>query len=184
MAPSGGNLQAWRFVVIEKKSLISEMAAIIKEKIDGLARAGKESKDDTALFNNLQARFKYSSLFFQNAPVTIAVLVGKNPYAEPVVRYLRNSGLDSYEANRLLGFVEIQSGAAAIENLILAAHSLGYGTCWMNVPFIALKELEKLLGSEDPWQLIALVPLGIPAPACITKAPGKKALEEIMTFLS
>lgn len=184
LAPSGGNLQAWRFIVIENKSIISEMATIIKERIDGLTKLGNKSCENSAILSNLQARFRFSSLFFQYAPVTIAVQVGENPYIKPVLHYLKKNGLDSYEAYRLLGFVEVQSGSAAIENLVLAAHSLGYGTCWMNVPFIALKEVEKLLGVEDPWQLIALVPLGVPDRACVPVVPKKKQLEEIVTFLN
>lgn len=181
MAPSGGNLQAWRFSVIEKKSQLSEMADLIKKKIGGLQKTVNIDPEVGALLNNLPARFAISSLFFQNAPVAVAVQVGENPYLKPVIQYLMKNGMDLYEAHRALSFTEVQSVAAAIENLMLAAHALGYGTCWMNVPFVALSELERYLGIEDPWHLIALVPVGVPESASIT-APGKKDLDEIVVF--
>lgn len=182
MAPSGGNLQAWRFLVIDRKSHISGMAEIIERKINELQRNLDTFPEAGLELNNLPVRFKCSSLFFSEAPVTIAVQVGENPYLKPVLNYLINNGMDLYEAHRSLGHTEIQSVSAAIENLLLAAHALGYGTCWMNVPCIALEELESFLGIEDPWHLIALIPLGVAEQTSITAAPRKKDLNEIVVF--
>ncbi len=49
--------------------------------------------------------------------------------------------------------------------LITAAHSLGYGGCWMSAPVVAAEGLERVLGVEPPAQLVALVPVGRPAGA-------------------
>ncbi len=80
-----------------------------------------------------------------------------------------------------MGCVELMSVSAAIENLLLAAHSLGYGACWLRVPFMAKDELEKMLGAEPLWDLIALVPIGRAAQS--PPAPPRKEVDEVSTFL-
>ena len=79
--------------------------------------------------------------------------------------------------------MEWLSVAAAIEKLLLAAHPLGYGACWLRVPFMAKDELESLLEVRPPWELIALVPVGVPAPEASPPRRERKRLEEITTFL-
>jgi len=127
-----------------------------------------------------------TSLFFSNAPLTIAVLVKELPnlYPQVYTRYLmEKKGLNVFEAQKHMGLVEWLSAAAAIENLLLAAHSLGYGACWLRVPFMAKDELESLLEVRPPWELIALVPVGVPASDPLPPRRERKRLEEITTFL-
>ena len=61
--------------------------------------------------------------------------------------------------------------AIAMENLVLAAASLGYGTCWIG----AFREaaVKELLGIPEDGRVIALTPLGIPAehPAARERKP-------------
>lgn len=73
----------------------------------------------------------------------------------------------------------IQSGAAAIQNMMLSAHALGLGAVWIcNLP--SQQKMRKLL--QVPWYLavIGLVRLGhpkqIPGPV-----PRKKTLAEVCT---
>ena len=42
---------------------------------------------------------------------------------------------------------QLLSMGGAIENIILSAHALGLGSCWMVAPVIAQKELKSLLNS-------------------------------------
>jgi len=50
--------------------------------------------------------------------------------------------------------------AASVENMLLAAHSLGYGIVWLGFPPIlqAVKEVIEISGD-----LICLLPVGLPA---------------------
>jgi len=57
---------------------------------------------------------------------------------------------------------DIQSVAAAIQNLLLAAYAEGLGACWMTGPLYSEEEINKLLGMQDK-RLQALIPLGYPA---------------------
>jgi nitroreductase len=56
----------------------------------------------------------------------------------------------------------IQSGAALMQNLLLAAHAEGLGTCWMTGPKFVAKELLDYLGKPDR-HLLAITPIGYSA---------------------
>ena len=81
--------------------------------------------------------------FFKNlggAPVVIAVTIGKRP-DDPA------------------NLTNVQSGAALFQNLLLAAHAEGLGTCWMTGAHSLETEILKFLGKEDQ-QLLAITPIG------------------------
>ena len=183
LAPSGGNLQGWRFIVMQERELITEIASVIQKKIDRLPEMMKGSiRDSEHYANTLSKRLRLSSLFFVNAPFTIAVLYKLNPYNRPYLDFLIKKGMDRHEAHQCMGYVEVQSAAAATENLILTAHSLGYGCCWMNIPFIAVKEIKSLLEISPPWEISAFVPIGHPDPNERISAVPKKPLKKIVTY--
>jgi nitroreductase len=84
--------------------------------------------------------------FFKNlggAPVVIAVTIEKMPL-DPT------------------NYANIQSGAALLQNLLLAAQAEGLGTCWMTGAQSMEKEILKFLGKEDQ-QLLAITPVGYSA---------------------
>jgi nitroreductase len=182
-APSGGNVQPWHFLVVRRRETLAAMSACILrriEEVEAETGAGEKQSDDALAA--LARRFRYHSLFFASAPVTLAVLVEENSYVRPLVEHLEGTGLDRREIDHLLGHVEIQSVAAAIQNLLLAAHALGYGACWMNVPFLAREELKTILGVSPPRDLLALVPVGRPAPRQPATPVPRRPVEEIATF--
>jgi nitroreductase len=49
----------------------------------------------------------------------------------------------------------------AVENMILAAWSLGYGTCWIGA--FEEERVKLLLGIPDDKRVICLLPMGVPA---------------------
>ena len=75
------------------------------------------------------------------------------------------------------GFVEVQSVAAAIENLLLVAHTMGYGACWLRIPSWSKDDLERALGVKKPWHLMTFIPVGLPDE--IPKFPGRKVVEKV-----
>lgn len=73
----------------------------------------------------------------------------------------------------------LEDGAAAIENILLAATALGYGACWLEGntrPNEAAFKL--LLNIPAHLNLLTLIPLGIPAHW--PEAPEKKPLSDIL----
>jgi nitroreductase len=57
-----------------------------------------------------------------------------------------------------------EDAAAAIENVLLAATALGYGSLWVEGYVLAQEPLAKeILGVPDEPHLIAIIPIGVPA---------------------
>lgn len=55
---------------------------------------------------------------------------------------------------------EVHSVSAAIQNLLLKAHSLGLGTCWIGDIFYAYDAITNYF--KKPWKLLAAITLGWP----------------------
>lgn len=66
--------------------------------------------------------------------------------------------------------------AAATQNILLAAHALGYGACWMGG--FKEKEVRRVLNIPEQYRVVALVPVGKPYGEQ-WKAP-KRDLSEIL----
>jgi nitroreductase len=72
----------------------------------------------------------------------------------------------------------VEDGAAAVENMLLAATALGYGSCWLEGYTLPREEeFKALLGIPKEKKLLTLVPIGVPA-EWPTKA--KKPLAEVL----
>ncbi len=54
----------------------------------------------------------------------------------------------------------IQDTAAAVQNLLLAVHALGYGAVWIGV--VKETEIATCLGLDDGVRPVALIPVGYP----------------------
>ena len=69
----------------------------------------------------------------------------------------------------------VHDGSLAVGNMMLAAHALGLGTCWIH-PGLNDDRVKEVLGIPPDWQLICALSLGYPA-----ESPTKlrKKLEDI-----
>lgn len=73
----------------------------------------------------------------------------------------------------------IEDGSAAVENILIAATALGYGSCWLEgwtLPREA--EFKELLGIPEEKRLLTLIPLGVPVEWPQEKK--KKSLSEVL----
>lgn len=170
-APSGYNRQPWRFIAIVSPEIKQRMAEAVRagleEVVQWPASAGRENRVRSLL---------RGYTVFNNAPVAIAVLVGE--YSTLIDEILRDHGLSFEERFKLRAAPAIQAVAAAIQNMLLRATSLGYGTCWATGCLIAKKEIEAILGVESPWSLVVVVPVGVPDDR--PKPPRRKPVEEVL----
>jgi len=169
MAPSGGNQQNWHFIIIENKKIKETMRVAVEQAVkDLLAKVNSKKASE-----EISSYSKYFT-FFTEAPVLICVI--EKPYDSLITRLI-----EKYTGAKRLSNSGIQGVSAAIENLLLAAHDLGYGACWMTGPLLAREAFNKILKVNAPDQIAALIPIGIPDSA--PGAPPRKPLEEIVTFL-
>jgi nitroreductase len=161
-APSAHNQQSWKFVVIrgEKKS--------------GLARLVSAKAAD-----------------FPKPSASILRMAGRSIAGAPVVVAVVNTGtliehggelfkLENEISTDFFRTMEIQSSAAAVENLLLAATSLGLGSVWLGILFLIKREVLEFLG-EAQGEFMAVIPIGHPARD--GKPPQKQALEYVVKYL-
>ncbi len=175
LAPSATNTQNWKFIAIydiEKKQKLHD--ALIK-KYDEIA-SWKESEP----YRNKITFSKSYSEFFINAPVLIiAVEFKKESYMNEL---FKEKGMSEEEIYQLRPDSSLLSMGAAIENMSLAAHALGYGTCWMCAPLVASYEYKKILNITEEARIVTFLTLGTPLDSS-TAQPPKKTLEEVMQII-
>ncbi len=159
-APTGENYQPWRFIVIRDQET--------RNKIGDLSKQGSGSRM-TAWYclGELQQRFEkiedpvrraevlrfmYSgevSEFSKQAPVIIAII-----------------------GSLQVGSVDVPYDlCAAIENMLIEAHSLGLGACWVHGPVASsrdakrFKEILKIPTGMGEYKVIAYLAFGWPKEA-------------------
>lgn len=178
LAPSAGNRQQWHFIAIKNRDILRRMRAAVEAEILALVSFG-QAEGMPAEAREVKGRLPVN-LFFETAPVTIAVCERMDP-PDGRERLWRAKGLTDAQIERLRPSRGAQSIAAAIENLMLTACSLGYGTCWMTGPLIAVAQLEEILGIKPPFKLVCLIPVGRAAES--PRARPRRPLEETMTVI-
>ena len=173
-APSGKNIQNWHFVVIRSQQKIAEITKIVENKNAQMAVFLMEEKA-----RSFRGLLPYYTVF-RDAPVLVLAYGGPYPASdlqgctEPQVIEAANAAQ--------LAQPGIQNVSAAMENMLLAAAALGYGSCWMTGPTFAAKEISACVGfAKEGYQLLAITPLGLPATS--SGSPPRKALEEVVTFI-
>ena len=126
-APSNHNRQPWRFLVLQDRNQVKKLSELVKTEIT------QKLKSLPQVAAGYSAEFAHHATFFSDAPVLIAVL-----HKKPL----------SFSAGLLKGVdhPDLVSGeplsvAMAVQNLLLAAHTLGLGTCVMTAPLLAVDVL-------------------------------------------
>lgn len=178
LAPSAGNEQMWHFLVTRDK-----------KKMEALLRAVEEASEEALAWPEVRGNEEFeghikgmarNAVIFTRPPVVIAALT--KPYGNPLdSKILPAHGLRFQEIHRLRADPGTQSLGAAVQNLLLMALALGYGTCWMTGPLLATFKMERILGIKEPWRLACLIPLGVPDYAPDPRP--RRPLEENYTLL-
>ena len=73
-----------------------------------------------------------------------------------------------------------QSVAMAVQNLVLTAHALGLGACWMCAPLFVPETVRDILKLDAAWEPQALITVGYPAEA---KTKTRVPLEAVVTYV-
>jgi coenzyme F420-0:L-glutamate ligase / coenzyme F420-1:gamma-L-glutamate ligase len=146
-SPSAHNRQPWRFAVVEtasqKETLAKAMGARLRRDLeaDGVPEAVIEA-DTSRSYSRITA-----------APVLIALCLS-------VV------DMDTYKdekRNHNEYLMAVQSVAMAGQNILLSAHDVGLGACWMCAPLFCPDVVQVALSLPDDWQPQALLTIGYPA---------------------
>lgn len=152
LAPSVNNFQPWRFILVENRLILNELASMISEKYNQLKF--KESKVSA----NIKKQAEWYSTFFTEAPALLVLVMSEYETILEKGVYLSHE-----EINKIRGYPDIQSAGACIQNILLSAVDLGYGACWLSGPLIAKDEIELRLSLGEKEKVICFVAIGIPA---------------------
>jgi nitroreductase len=161
-APSAHNQQSWRFIVVRGES---------KAKLGDLinARSGDFPRPASTLL-------RMASRTIAAAPVVIAVANSGDLIRHGEELFKLNAG----GVHDFFRIMEIQSSAAAVENLLLAATSLGLATVWLGILFLIKDDVLALL-EEPKGEFMAVVPVGYPSGP--TPGPRKRPLDAVVKKL-
>jgi len=144
-APSPKNRQPWRFVVVEGSAKTDMISAMNK----GLEREATSSKLPESSIHIAGA--KYTTSIMEQAPVTIFIVNPLNTMERFPIDWETRFGDIS----------NVQSVGACIQNMLLAATDLGYGSLWINDIYFAYEEIGRWLNTNE--QIVAAISFGIPA---------------------
>ena len=176
-APSPKHQQNWHFVVVQDKEIINKMAEAVSKSHEYIASLTK-NEDEKKKFMRVLPYY----INFQRASCAILVYANEYKMVEEKILRENNVGEDIIEVMK-----STQSAAqgigAAVENFMLAATAMGYGTCYMTGPAHAKKEIEEIINFEKPeYSLMSIISLGVPADET-PDSPKRKPLEEVVTFI-
>jgi nitroreductase len=162
-APSAHNQQSWRFYVLgqgQKKAALAELIT---------ARAETFTRPSSTLL-------RMAAHSIASASRVVAV-VNTGELMERGAELYQN---DTQTGRDFFRTMEIQSSAAAVQNLLLAATSLGIGSVWLGILILIKHDVCEFLG-EPGGEFMAIVALGYPAKT--TAGPRKRALEDVVRYL-
>ncbi len=164
-APSSHNRQGWKFIVFEDHSQIQKLAEetrqFVKKALANTNRLMASQADEL---------IHYSGAFDQ-APVVMLVMHKKSPAMGKSMLSTATSELASGEAI---------SAAMACQNLVLAAHAAGLGTCVMTAPLLAGTVWNSLEDLPLGYELTCLITVGYPSE--VPSAPKRKKLKHVMEY--
>ncbi|MCS6784228.1 MAG: nitroreductase family protein [Candidatus Caldarchaeum sp.] len=143
-AANAHNSQPWRFVVVSdeevKKRLLDEMG---KEWLEDLIGDGIDAEKALKIIESSNGRSMKAAYL--------------------VVVCLTMADMDVYwdsKRSRCEYLMAVQSVAAAVQNMLLALHGMGYGACWRCSPLFAPDAVRRVLQLPNDVEPMALVEIG------------------------
>jgi len=146
-APSGGNRQGWRFIVVRDAAKRARLGELYREGFGELAKlpyyAGAMKEPAGSPARKMIDSAGHLAEHMGEAPVLILACITIDPGTKPTV----TTGSSIYPA---------------VQNIMLAARALGIGSCITTIHRYRDAEVKELLGIPADVETVALIPLGYP----------------------
>ena len=154
-APSGGNLQPWRVVVVVDPQIKQRLADVYRPVWEGYStgvadRAGKMSDVERDALNRTIVAGDHLAAHLHEAPVILVFCF------DPRQMAITDRGLDR---SSVVGGGSIYP---AVQNLMLACVAEGLGCTLTTLHCLREDEVTAALEVPDGWGTAALVPIGYP----------------------
>ncbi len=162
VAPSAHNQQSWKFIVAKGRRK-QELAELV-------SAASNDFPKPSSTLLRMAARSISSS------PVTIAIINTGDliRHGSEMFRIEKDAAYDFFRT------MEIQSSAAAVENMLVAATSLGISSVWLGIMYLVKDKVLSFLGEKG--EFMAIVPMGYATKE--QQGPKKRPVEAVMKMLS
>jgi nitroreductase len=165
-APSAGNRQDWLFTIVTSDDQKRTMADAVRRRWDEIIAANRERG-----FIEEVRRYAVTFSDFERAPAVVVIAARK---ADAVQRHMLGDAAAATSGS-------FASAAMAAQNMMLAAHALGLGSCCMTGALAAREELGRSLGIGRRMEIVCLIAIGWPDEAPC--APDRKPLEEVVRYV-
>ena len=134
-APCHHVTEPWKFVVIagDEREALGDVMA--RAKVERMIRQGKA----------IDGEYERAKAKATRAPVIIAV------------------GIEPSSGPKVVEIEEIEAGAAAVQNMLLIAHSLGLASIWRTGDPAYDQDVKRYLGLSSKSHIVGFVYLGFPA---------------------
>lgn len=161
-APSAHNQQSWRFIVMRNQKR-QELSRLVTSKSSDFPRPAS-------------TLLRMAARSIAGAPAVIAIANSGD-----LIRHgTQLFKVEKEMAHDFFRTMEIQSSAAAVENLLLAATSLGLATVWLGILYLIKDDILEFLG-EPKGEFMAVVPVGYAATS--SHGPQKQPLGMKVKYL-
>jgi len=155
-APTSGNQQPWKFLVIQDREKLNELE---EEALDWYIDKIKNRVDRNKL-ESIKKNLTGVLDDVLSAPVYVVILVDERAKYQQFI---------------------VHDGVLAVENLMLAARALGYGTGYYTT-FFPEEELKDFFDIPDHYMVICMTPIGVPDEW--PKTPPKRQLNSFIVWES
>ena len=157
-APTGSNLQNWRFVIVTDPELRHRIAGLYGVSMEIAQKVLANRKRPAHMTDKMQSQMfksaRYLAEHFGDVPVLLLAWLqlppdqdNPNLAPEDAQTYVRLSGASIY---------------GAVQNIILACRALGLGTVLTTVLAYKEAEVRQLLNAPPDMRLFAVLPIGYP----------------------
>jgi len=182
-APSSTNVQPWRFIVVTEGEVIDRMAQLVREKCQELSERAREiGESRLAMFFRFLRQ--YGGFFGDASAVILACAeaydLGRFELEEGTAM-TKTADLGALALGPMLRRTVEKSVALSVQNLLLKAHELGYGSCVMDAPLMVEQELRQLLDIPPEQHLVMVIPVGVPAK--VPLPPRRRPIAEVVRYV-
>ena len=146
LAPSGLNIQPWRFVVVKDKSVREQLATATPSRMVAEAPLVIVCFVDNRTMGSVQTRI--------NELQDVGAFAGTYFEGKSAEEFFANKNVNEFWIKSNLAF----NAAIGIEHIVLKAVDLGLSSCW--VGSFDLKRVRDIVEIDSQYDVIALLPIG------------------------
>ena len=170
-APSSKNRQPWHFTVVRGHAK-EELTQVMERGLNLEVKAHEPFLPDSVKYIN--GAFTSVNVM-REAPVVVLVTNRLGVAAD----FTENLSVDE----RVAEICNVQSIAAAVENMLLAASELGIGSLWIGDIFFAYPEISEWLEKKNPGHGMLVTALAFGYADEAPRVRARKTLHDVATFL-